>query len=585
MSLAKSLAREFRTFALLLQLDGANIFKTNAYTKAVDVLEAGSVDFEEHVKANTLTSIDGIGKGIAEKILEFAREGSIAELEELREKYPAGLLEMTEIPGFGAKKAKAVFEELGLTTLEELQTACEDGRVASLKGFGKKTADKILEGIEQRKKHSGRFRLDQAWAAALPLLEFLRHLPEVERAEVAGSLRRSRETVKDLDFVCATHKPEAVMKAFCEHESVARITGSGGTKASVVLDSGIGADLRCVSAKQFPFTIQHFTGSKEHNTTLRARAKELGFKSNEYGLFPEGSEQSLPAESEEDVYRHLGLEWIAPERRENRREIEQAAAKKQPKLITHSDLRGLLHMHTTFSDGKPTLRDYAEWAAENGVQWMGISDHSQAAAYAGGMKPEAVRQQWGEIDALNNEFAGKGVRLLKGVESDILKNGDLDYENELLANFDFAIASVHSQFQLPQAEQTERMVRAIANPYTDILGHPTGRLLLKRDGYEVDQAALIDACAQYGVAIEINCNPHRLDLDWRLIELALEKGVMLCLSPDAHAIEGLKDICYGLGMARKGGCEAASILNTLSAEAFLTSLRRNRGSSKKVQNV
>ncbi len=578
MSLSQNLAREFQEFALLMQLDGANVFKVNAYTKAIEVLQTQSLDLEAHVKNNSLTSIEGIGKGIAEKITEYCQEGSIAELNDLRTKYPPGLLEMTSIPGFGAKKAKAVFEELGLTTLQELQSACEDGRVAGLKGFGKKTAEKILEGIEQRKKHSGRFRINQAWSAALPLLSFLRELPEVERAEVAGSLRRSKETVKDLDFVCATTNPETVMKAFCNHETVERIIGSGGTKASVVLFSGIGADLRCVSAKQFPFTLQHFTGSKEHNTALRSRAKELGLKSNEYGIFPEGNEQSLEAKTEEDVYKLLKLEWIAPERRENRGEIAQAEKGKQPKLISHSDLRGLLHLHTTYSDGKPTLKEYADWAVENNIQWMGITDHSQAAAYAGGMKPEQVRQQWEAIDSLNSTYADQGIRLMKGVESDILKNGDLDYDSEVLAKFDFLIASVHSQFQLKQEEQTARIIAAIENPYTDILGHPTGRLLLKREGYEVDQLALIQACAAHGVAIEINCNPYRLDLDWRMVEKALEHGVMLCLSPDAHAMDGLGDVCYGLGIARKAGCEAANILNTLSSDEFLKALRRNQTS-------
>ncbi|MDX1971741.1 MAG: DNA polymerase/3'-5' exonuclease PolX [Candidatus Sumerlaeia bacterium] len=562
MALAQQLTPLFQEFIKLLQLDNANSFKIIAYQKAVEALASGSVDWELHVKNKTLTQVDGIGKGIAEKIEEFASTRALAELVELREKYPSGLLEMLEIPGFGAKKARAVFEELGVATLAELKAACEDGRVAGLKGFGAKSAQNILKGIVQLQEHAGRHRLDEAWRAALPLLEFLRGVSAVETVEVAGSLRRSRETVKDLDFVCATREPLAVMAAFCAHGEVERVVGQGDTKASVVLRSGLNADLRCVTPEQFPFTLQHFTGSKEHNTALRSRAKELGLKSNEYGLFREGEEVSLPAATEADVYRHLQLEWIAPERRENHGEIEQAARGTQPKLIEHADLCGILHLHTTFSDGKPTLREYAEWAAVQGIRWMGISDHSQTASYAGGMTPDRVHQQWREIEALNAEFAPRNVRLLKGVESDILRDGSLDYEDELLAGFDFIIASVHSLFNLSEEEQTARIIRAVEHPRTTILGHLTGRLLLKRESYALNIREVITACARNGVAIEINCNPYRLELDWRHLGFALEQGVKVCLSPDAHAMEGLGDVCYGLGIARKGGCTAADVLNT-----------------------
>ncbi|MBI5154105.1 DNA polymerase/3'-5' exonuclease PolX [Candidatus Poribacteria bacterium] len=574
------LLRALERMAVLLDLDGANSFKVNAYTKAVRALADDTIDIEELVAAGRLTEIEGIGKGLAEKITEFWTHDRIAELNELEAKYPPGLIEMTEIPGFGAKKARAVFDALGVKTMDELKAACEDGRAAELKGFGKKTADKILAGIEQLRRHSGRFRLDAASAAAQPILERLRAHPSVQRVEVAGSLRRWRETVKDMDFVCATESPAEVMALFTTMAGVTAITGQGPTKSSVLLEAGMAADLRCVTAAQFPFTLQHFTGSKEHNTKLRARAKDMGLKSNEYGLFREGAEESLPAGSEEDIYRHLGLAFIPPAMREDMGEIEAAADGRLPRIVEMGDLRGLLHMHTHYSDGQPDIEDYAQWASEHGFEWMGIADHSQTAAYAGGLKPDRVREQFAEIAAVNAAWNQKGVRLLRGIEADILTDGSLDYEEELLREFDFIVASVHSQFKLTEEEQTARIRKAIENPYTTVLGHMTGRLVLKRDGYQVNQKEIITACAREGVVIEINANPWRLDIDWRLIPFALEQGAYLSIGPDAHSVAGLDDTKYGIGIANKGWVTKERLVNCWSAEEFLAFARRRRNSKQ-----
>jgi DNA polymerase (family 10) len=561
--------------ATYLELDGANSFKVSAYQRAVRALGDFDGDLETMAAEGRLIDIDGIGKGIAEKIDEFRTSGTIAELDELKSRIPPGLREMTTIGGFGPKKARAVHAELGIDSIGKLRAACEDGSLAKLKGFGAKTAEKILQGIAQRERFSGRRRLDVALAAAEPILKALREHPAVIRAEAAGSLRRRRETVGDLDFVAATNSPDEVMDFFCTREDVVEILGQGETKSSVLLEMGMQADLRCVTDHQFPFTIAHFTGSKEHNTRMRQRAKDRGLRLNEYGLFPDGGEDSLPASNEEDIYRHLGLPYIIPERREDMGEFDAAEAGTLPRPLEMGDLLGILHLHTHYSDGKPTLHQYAEWAVAHGIQWMGISDHSRSLTVANGLSEERVRQQHAEIDTVNGDFNGR-VRLLKGIESDILADGSLDYPDEFLREFEWIVSSIHSHFNQTEAEQTARMRRAIDNPHTTVLGHLTGRLILARDGYPIDQKEIIRAAAKAGVAIEINANPMRLDLDWRLLHYAIEQGCRLCISPDAHVISGLQDTQFGLWMARKGGVSREHLLNALTTDEFLTFARARR---------
>lgn len=563
------LIRDLEEMAVLLELDGANPFKVGAYPKAARALKTNADEVHAHLENGTITEIDGIGKGIASKIEEYNESGRMEELEELRGKIPAGLVEMTRIPGFGAKKAKAVHKELGIDNLEDLKKACGDGTLAALKGFGEKTATKVLEGIEQLASYTGRHRLDSALMTALPILKELRNHKEVIQAELAGSLRRRKETVGDLDFVVATKKPVAVMDFFTGMKGVTSVLGKGETKASVMLHGSLQADLRCVTETEFPYTLLHFTGSKEHNTRLRQLAKEHDLKLNEYGLFPEGKEKPLPAKSEADVYKHLGLEEITPELREDMGEVEAAGEGRLPALVTRGDLRGMAHMHTTYSDGKPTPRLYAEWAEKQGISWMGIADHSRSLTVANGLSEERVLAQHKEIDAVNEEYASKKIRLFKGIESDILQDGSLDYPVKFLGNFEFIVASVHTHFNLTEKEQTARIIKAIENPHTTILGHPSGRLLLAREAYSCDLRAIIRAAAENGVAIEINANPWRLDLDWRLVQYAMEKGCRLSIGPDAHTMDGLEDLEYGIAMARKGWVEPSALLNTMTTDEFL----------------
>lgn len=568
MNLAQ-LIRDLEEIAILLELDGANPFKSGAYPKAARALKEHADEVDALVKQGDITSLDGIGKGLGGKIEEYFETGKISELEELRGKIPPGLVDMTRIPGFGAKKARAVHEQLGLTSLEELKKSCEDGSLAALKGFGEKTAKKVLEGIDQLAKYTGRHRLDSALMTAKPILENLRQLKGVIRAELAGSLRRRKETVGDLDFVVATDKPADVMEFFTTMEGVTSILGKGETKSSVMIQGTLQADIRCVPAKEFPYTLLHFTGSKEHNTRLRTRAKEYGLKLNEYGLFPEGKDTSLPAKSEADVYQHLELAEIPPELREDMGEIEAAADDKLPKLITRGEIIGMAHMHTTYSDGKPSARQYAEWALGQKIGWMGIADHSRSLTVANGLSEGRVLDQHREIDEVNKEYGNKGVRLLKGIESDILLDGSLDYPTKFLSHFEFIVASVHTHFNLTEKEQTSRIIKALENPHTTILGHPSGRLLLAREAYSCDLHAIIRAAAKNKVAIEINANPWRLDVDWRLIRYAIEQGCLLSIGPDAHSMDGLEDLEYGIAMARKGWIEPDHLVNTMSTEEFL----------------
>lgn len=563
-------------FGTLLELDGANAFKSGAYHRAVRSLTDYQGDLGVLLESGRATEIDGVGKGIAEKIDEFLKTGHIEELDALRVKYPRGLVELTELPGLGAKKVRALFDALQIDSLATLEAACVDGRLASQKGFGKKTVENLLVAIAQRRQYAGRFLLDEARHLSDAIVGALRDHEATIRAEATGSVRRWKETVKDLDFVVSTEDPGALMEYFATMPGASRVLAQGPTKTSILLQNGMQADLRCVNPVQFPWTLHHFTGSKEHNTAMRSIAKERGLRLNEYGLFPEGSDVSLPAESEADVFGALCMMWIPPELREDSGEIAAATARRLPPLLRMDQIRGMAHMHTQASDGQPTLEDYVEWGLARKIQWLGIADHSQTAAYAGGLTPERVLRQHEQIDALNADCTPKGFRLLKGIESDILGDGSLDYEPALLQRFDFIVASVHSGFNLSEAEMTARIIRAIENPYTTILGHATGRLLLRREGYPVDQHALIRACVQNGVAIEINANPYRLDIDWRVVRYAVEQGCWLSIGPDAHTIGGLDHLVFGVAMARKGWSTQERVLNCLSADDFLAFARRRR---------
>lgn len=564
----------------LLELKGENVFKTRAYQNGARLLLALDEDLATLVAEGRLTGIKGIGQALADKITELVTTGRLAYHEALKAEFPAGVMELLRIPGLGPKKARLLIEELKIRSVDELEAAAKAGRLADLPGFGRKSEEKILEGIAHIRKSADRFLVSVGASEAEGIVAALEALPGVRRIGVAGSLRRRLETIKDLDIVVATDEAAPIMAAFVGLPAVETITGHGPTKSSVRLRSGVAADLRCVSETEFPFALLYFTGSKAHNVAIRGRAAKQGLRLNEYGLYPaEGGEAaaSLPCADEAAIYRRLGLSFVEPELREDTGEVAAAEAGTLPDLIRPEDIRGLLHQHTNWSDGSNTLEEMARAAIDLGLEYFGITDHSQSAQYARGLQPDRVAQQHAAIDALNDKLSGKIV-LLKGIECDILTDGALDYSDEILARFDYVVISVHSQFRLSEAEQTKRMIRAVSNPYARILGHPTGRLLLERDPYAVNLHAVLEAAAAHGVAVEINASPYRLDLDWRECRAARELGCRLSINPDAHSVNGLADMRYGIGVARKGWLRAADVINTLPLKQLLARFRR--GSEK-----
>lgn len=568
---------------LLTLKEDSNPFEVRAYEKGAQAVTGLDGDIEQLTRAGKLKGVPGLGATIIKRIEEAVENGHIAFLDELRESTPQVKLDMLRIQGVGPKKINVIYDNLHVNNIEELEQACREDKVAHLPGFGKKTQDNILQGIAFLTQHAGRFLYPVAEEEAETIRAALETLPHIVRLRVAGSLRRRRETIGDIDVVTSVaddasdEDRRSIMAFFTSQPSVQAITGKGETKSSVVLRSGINMDLRVVKDGQFPYTLHHFTGSKEHHIPLRRRALSMGMTINDYGLFKESPAglELIPCQNEADIYAALGLAYIEPELREDMGEIEAAATNKLPVLVEESDLRGVLHVHSTWSDGKNTIREMAEACIALGLTYLGMTDHSKFAAYASGLSEDALRRQGEEIDRLNEEFAGR-LRILKGSECDILKDGSLDYADDVLAQLDFVVASIHSNFNLPQEEQTRRILRAIANPYVSIIGHPTGRVLLEREGYALDMDAVIDAAIERGVCIEINANPSRLDMDWRLVKRARDKGMKIPINPDAHVIAGLGDMRYGIGCARKGWLRASDVLNAMPVEELLAFFRTQR---------
>lgn len=551
--------------AAILEFKGENPFKIRAYANAARTLAATAEPIEELVETGKLAELKGFGEALTTRVTTLVETGRLPVYEELRSSVPEGLFDMMRIPNLGPRKVRAIYDQLGVTTLGELEYACNENRLAALPGFGLKSQQNILKGIADLKRYATHFLYAEAAPAAEQIVEALAAHPAVEDCQVAGSLRRHKEIVKDIDLVASSSEPEEVAEAFSGLAQVAEVVLSGPTKTSVRLSGGIACDLRVVEPSSWAAALLHFTGSKEHNTQLRGRAKKRGLTLNEYGLFKGKRPRRL--KKEEDVYSALGLDFITPELREGLGEVEAAEGGELPELVEESDLRGVLHVHTTYSDGLSTLEEMARAARRAGYEYIGICDHSQSAAYAGGLGPKEVRQQQKAIDALNKKL--KGFKVLKGIEADIMPDGSLDYDDELLSTFDFVIASIHSRFGLSEDEQTKRLLRAAAHPAVNIIGHPTGRLLLAREGYHVDMEALLEAAADRGVAVELNAHPQRLDLDWRLCRRAKELGVLVAVNPDAHHTEGLRDVAYGVGIARKGWLGAEDVLNSRDTDALL----------------
>ncbi len=571
----KQVSKILDEISKLLEIKGENPFKSRAYMMAARTILSQSSEPEELVESGEIHNIKGIGSALGEKITELVKTGKLEYYDNLKASVPAGLVEMTAIPGFGPKKVKKVYDELGIKNVTELEYACKENRLVDLEGFGAKTQEKILQGIEFIKKYHDRYLFHRAEAAARPLIEAISGHPKVIRAEIAGSLRRRKEIIKDIDIVASAKEQDlkAIMQFFVTLPEVETTTGQGETKSSVILKQGINADLRLMPDEKFAYILHHFTGSAEHNTAIRGLAKKKNMKVSEHGLFRNDNEL-IPCKDETEIYAALGLTYIPPELREAHGEIEAAAEGRIPKLVELSDMRGILHCHSTFSDGENTVEQMARAVQEQGYEYFGLSDHSQIVVYARGLEPDRIKEQHALVDELNQQF--NNFKILKGTECDILNDGSLDYDDELLSSFDFVVASVHSNLGMSREAATGRILKAIQNPYVNILGHPTGRLLLGRDGLPLDMNRVIEAAAEHHVAIELNASPHRFDIDWRYCKYAKECGVYISINPDAHSIAGLDDMGYGIGIARKGWLEKDNILNALSLaeiEAFFARKR------------
>jgi DNA polymerase (family 10) len=563
----------------LIELSEDNAFRARAYHNAARVVEQLPDDVAAMQASGALVKVPGLGKEMRGHIAEILATGRLTMLDELTDSIAPGLITMLRIPGMGPKRIRTLNQQLGVTTLEELAEACRTNRVASISGFGAKSQANILKGIEFLAQQQEYFSYAPARELADVVIAAIRALPQVVRAEVAGSLRRKKEIVHDLDGVASVTDladRTAVMAAFIALPQVQSVTAHGETKSAVVLTGGMAMDLRVVTDDVYAAALHHFTGSRDHHIALRGLALERGIKINDYGLWR--GEERLPIMQESDVYATLGMEYIPPELREERGEIQAAQANALPTLVTEADIQGVLHCHSTWSDGHASIREMAEACRALGYHYIGMCDHSQLAAYAHGLSPADLRRQHAEIDALNAEY-GDSFRILKGTECDILKDGRLDFPDDVLAECDFVVASIHSNFNLSEAEETERLIQAINNPYTTIMGHLTGRILLQREGYPVDIPAVIAAAGARGVAIELNANPARFDLDWRWHRQATEHGVPIPICPDAHTPDGLRDITYGVGIARKGWLTSENIPNAWQLERLLTWFKevRRRG--------
>lgn len=553
-------AASLREIGTILELNGENPFKCRAYLNAARTLETSPTDLTELVRTDRLGELPGIGDALREKITTLVNTGKLPYLEELRTTIPSGLLSLLDLPGLGPKKLRILRDQLKIESIEALTKACQDGRLASLDGFGEKTATNLLDSIQRRATYSKLHRLGTALPAAQALLNHLRECPSVSQAEIAGSLRRGKEIVKDLDLIASSNKPKEVMKAFISAPNVEKVIAHGETKSSVILAGGIPCDLRVVPPEVWPTALAHFTGSKEHNIALRQRAIDRGLHLSEWGLLKGKSKTPLKLKDEKDLHKALGLAFIPPELREDSGEIAAAEKDELPDLLTRDQIRGCLHNHTLASDGQDTLAAMAQAATEFGLEWLGIADHSKSSFQANGLDVKRLEKQIEEIQSLNSKKPK--CTLLSGTECDILKGGNLDFPDSLLKELDYVVASVHSGFTSDEKEMTDRIIRAIENPHVTCLGHLTGRLLLEREAYPVNIPKILDAAAANGTWIELNANPWRLDLDWRWWHKARDQGILCCINPDAHKTSHLRFLDFGVTLARKGWLRAQDVVNT-----------------------
>lgn len=561
---AREAAAALGEIAMLLEVVGGNPFRAKAFQTASRSLETSAADLAALAAAGELRTLPGVGEGIAAVLAELVATGTSRMLEELREETPVGLFDVMRIKGVGAKRGRTLYKDLGIDSLDKLEAAAAEGRLEKLAGFGPKTAQKILEGVAFVRAARGQRRYFQAIGPAAALLELVEGLPGVLRASSAGPIRRRLEVVESIDLVAAADDPAAVLSAFRALQGVSdRDDDDADRRAEVVLSDGMRATLVCVRPDAFATALVFATGSAEHLAQLAAWAAGRKLRIGRDGVHK--GKKRLALADEDAVYEALGLAFIPPELREGWGEIEAAAENRLPALVDTDDLRGTFHCHTTYSDGRASVAEMAEGARARGWRYLGIADHSQSAGYAGGLPPAAVKKQHREIDAWNAAHGGGGkkrFRLFKGVESDILADGSLDYADDVLRSFDYVVGSVHSHFALGEKEQTQRLIRAVSNPHITMLGHATGRLLLRRNGYAVDARAVIDAAAEHGTCVEINADPNRLDVDWRNARYAAEKGVLVPINPDAHSVAALGNVMWGVNVARKAWITAPQVLNT-----------------------
>ncbi len=567
----REIAAALALIAVYKELAGENAFKTRAFENVSRAVEGLTEPVAALKERGGLREIPGVGESIAGVLAELVDTGTSEELEKLRHDIPAGLLDILELQGVGPKKARALWKTLGITTLDALEKACRSGKVRALEGFGAKSEEKILAAVEFKRSRSGFFLYDRARAVAGEITKRLEESGLCSLVTIAGSLRRGKDTVKDADIlaVFASGKSVPALQKLIVGLADPKpgkpgerdVIGEGETKVSV-RRQGLQIDVRLIPKKSAACALQYFTGSKTHNTQLRGLAKTLGYKVNEYEIA--GGKKPMFPGSEEEFYRTLGLDWVPPELREGEGEIDAAREHRLPKLVELSDFRGLIHCHTTASDGALSLGELVAECRERGLEYLCLSDHSPSAAYAGGLTPEALARQAAEVEALNK--ANAPFRIFHGTESDIRADGRLDYPPAVLDRLDFVIGAVHSKLVMPKGEATERLCRAIADPHLTILAHPSGRLLLQREGYEYDSDRVLAALAEHGVALEHNCHPARLDPDWRLLKKAAALGVMVSVDPDLHSSDGFDHLALGCLMARKAWLGPRRVLNCLSRE-------------------
>jgi len=626
----EKIAEIFEKISELLEIKGDNIFKIRAYLNASRVISQFPGNIEDAVLKGELSKIPGIGKDIASKIEELVKTGRLIYYEELKKSVPEGIFELLKLRGLGPKKTKILYEKLGIKNIADLKTALENNKLLYLDGFGEKTVSNLTGAIKEYNNFKERYLYPEAQLEAGLLVSYLLEAGGslISNIEIAGSLRRKLETVGDIDILIASkskkyeniaaeyddkadiaaaarpYKHEntadysynnidtadaplknfnavssAIAEVFLKYDKIAHVESGGNTKISIVLENGMHVDLRLVPPEDYIYALHHFTGSKLHNEELRSREKKRGYKINEYGIYKTEHDETeynkIIVSDENEFYNAFNMQFIPPELREGTGEIEEALKHDIPELINIKDIRGVFHVHTSYTDGKESLEEMVKTALEHGFEYIGITDHSVSAHYAHGLSADQLNAEIEYIDMLNKKYEGK-ITILKGIESDILENGSLDYEDETLSKLDFVIASVHSRFNMHKEDMTARIIKAIKNPYTTMLGHLTGRLLLERKEYEVDISAVIDALSEYKTIVELNSNPKRLDIDWRYIKEAISKSVMLSINPDAHNKEGFDVIEYGVNAARKGWATKNDVLNTYGIDEVLNKIKTIR---------